>query len=77
MTKRKTFSVVELKTMVNKMLVMSKPEAVDCRLTVASMLEKVLMDTGNYQGFKYQREQLNATGTQLRTGADESRREYF
>lgn len=77
MAKRKTFSVAELKARVNRMLTESKPEMVESRVTAACLLETVLHETGNYLGFRYLPSELSPNGTQLRRGADESRREYY
>lgn len=48
---KKTFPVMELRNHVNKMLKMdiTKEE----RTIISIVLEKVLMDTGNYHGFRY------------------------
>ena len=74
---RKSYPVETLRVKVNTMLSASKPEAISCRLTMASLLENVLMDTGNYKGFQYLASELTVNGTGLRPGADESRRRYF
>ena len=49
---KKTIKVTELKDNVNRMLAEStcSPEG---RETMCTILERVLMDTGNYNGFRY------------------------
>lgn len=58
--------VDKLKRDINRMLEYSADEKVEGRVALAVLLEKELMETGNYAGFKF----LDPEG-------DESRRHYF
>lgn len=53
MGQRKTFSVAELKKRANHFLLHSEDGWREQRKAWASMVEGVLMDTGNYRGFGY------------------------
>lgn len=59
-------SVDKLKRDINHMLEFSIDEKVEGRVALSILLEKELMETGNYDGFKF----LDLEG-------DESRRHYF
>lgn len=50
MAKRKTIQVTKVKTLANEMLNSSKLNQ-DQKSVLCTMVEKVLMDTGNYKGF--------------------------
>lgn len=53
---RKTFEVESLKSMVNEMIARSHDDcggSVEYRESAASILSSVLMQTGNYKGFRY------------------------
>ena len=51
--KRKTIEVEAVKAAANHMLANSLPELTEGRTSVAVLLERVLMDTGNYRGFMF------------------------
>lgn len=53
MAKRKTFNVSDLVDTVNQMLRDSKADATERRQGAMNVLEQVLHNTGNYQGFRY------------------------
>jgi hypothetical protein len=53
MAKRKTIEVSALRDKVNQMLEASAPEVTDGRTALAVLLESVLMETGNYSGFRF------------------------
>jgi hypothetical protein len=69
MGNRKTFKVNDLTIQVNRMLANSAEDARDGRVALSVLLEKMLMDTGNYHGFRY------TDGDQGRR--DDSRRSYY
>lgn len=62
---RKTVEMATVLDLANNMLSKSAPDLVEARMAVASMVENLLMATGNYRGFRF---------TDL---ADESRRQYY
>lgn len=69
MVKRKTFDVDQFRIRINNMLAESAEDERQGRFVMASVLEGVLMDTGNYVGFRY---------TDGMDGAqDASRRSYY
>lgn len=72
---RKTVAVADLKDRVNKILAHA-PTTRQNRIAVASLLEGVLMDTGNYKGFQYLHTELDLNG-QLRPKHDDTRRRYI
>lgn len=85
-TRRKTISVDEIRGMVNTRL--GAPDEPDrditpqqaYRLGVASLLEQILHQTGNYRGFGYQAGQVTHYGTSPQDPSvitDETRRVYF
>ncbi len=53
MAARKTIKVQELKRLINDMIKGSVNEYKEGRIALAVLLETVLMDTGNYHGFRY------------------------
>lgn len=53
MAQRKTFKVADFKSRANYFLANSHDDKKEQRLAYATMVEGVLMDTGNYQGFGY------------------------
>jgi hypothetical protein len=65
MTARKTVAVESLRERVNGMLADSVPEYTQARTALSVLLEGVLMDSGNYKGYRY---------TDL---SDETRRHYY
>jgi len=69
MATRKTVQVADLRAKVNRMLADSAADAAGGRVALAVMLESVLLDTGNYKGFRFT--DGNAGNT------DGSRRFYF
>lgn len=66
---RKTITVDSLKSRVNHMLAESVPEVKEGRIALHVLLEGVLMDTGNYHGFRY------TDGNNGET--DDTRRTYY
>lgn len=50
---RKTIEVDTIKAMVNDFLLNSEDLKKDARDTLATYLEVILMDTGNYRGYNY------------------------
>lgn len=50
---RKTFNVDEFRQKANISLFTSPPDEASCRTAVIVMLESVLMETGNYKGYRY------------------------
>lgn len=80
---RKTVPVAAITARVNAM--MAAPGSGSApRAALAVFLETVLMDTGNYHGFRYLQseylpaeEQDYANGHVLRPGYDDTRRYYF
>jgi len=50
---RKTFDVEEFKDKVNGMLVNSLDDFQDGRIAMITLVENVLMESGNYGGFRY------------------------
>jgi len=71
---RKTIDVADLRNYVNSMLKDSnnEPESAAGRAALATLLERVLMNTGNYRGFAYL-PPLNEGFT----NADDTRRKYL
>ena len=63
---RKTISVKRVLDFANNMLANSADDQVQARHAVAGMIEDVLMDTGNYKGFRF-----------LDRDGDQSRRVYY
>lgn len=78
--KRKTFEVDTLRQMVNSRLEQSTCSPNE-RLAMASVLEQVLMATGNYRGYNLLRSEYlpaeeQTDGKVIRDDADNSRRRY-
>jgi hypothetical protein len=69
MAGRKTIDVDRVREIANKMLSDSVDDRRDGRISVANMLETILMETGNYHGFRY----IDGTPTGV---VDDSRRKY-
>lgn len=67
--KRKTIDVARIRDMANSSLANSREEYRESREGVASLLESVLMETGNYNGFQF------IDGTNGET--DRTRRKYY
>lgn len=85
---RKTVRVADLVTKVNQYLAVEQPylESADgmalaaaqaWRRSVASLLESVLHETGNYRGFGYQAGVLDHSGGSPEMTGDETRRIYY
>jgi hypothetical protein len=66
---RKTIEMATVLDLANDMLRKSADDKVEARLAIASMIEKLLMDTENYKGFCF------TDGNNGRT--DGSRRQYY
>jgi hypothetical protein len=75
MTGRKTFNVEDLKTHVNKRLRESTCTPAE-RLAMACVLEHVLFQTDNYNGYSHLATQCDDNGQLVSTG-DDSRRRYW
>lgn len=71
---RKMFQVDALRTNVNSMLAGSTCSPAE-RIGMASVLESVLHDTGNYRGFRYLDAKFDENGVCF--SGDESRRGYY
>jgi hypothetical protein len=69
MARRKTVDVDRVREIANKMLADSADKCIDGRKAVATLLESILMDTGNYHGFRY------IDGTPV-GAVDDTRRRY-
>jgi hypothetical protein len=52
---RKTVEVEKIKNRVNRLIenTLDDPAADDTRMTLAILIEGILLDTGNYKGFRY------------------------
>jgi hypothetical protein len=73
---RKTFDVDTFRQYVNDRLSCSQESLRESRVAMAFVLEHVLMDTGNYRGFRYL-ETGPTTNDGLPSFGDETRREYL
>lgn len=76
-SKRKTYKIETLIEKVNGMLMGSAPDEGEARQGMATVLESVLHETGNYRGFSYLPTEWKADGSGLRDGFDDTRRRYF
>jgi hypothetical protein len=72
---RKTFEVEKLRESVNYSLRTSPNWESRARQAIATLLESVLFETGNYKGFRYLESETDENG-HLRTDYDPTRREY-
>jgi hypothetical protein len=72
---RKTIDVECVKRIANNMLANSNPYLVESREAIAVLLEHVLMDTGNYHGYKHL--SPNNDATNIAGELDDSRRYYY
>ncbi len=73
---RKTVAVDALVRTANGML--AAPDAPrDGRAGIATLVESVLHDTGQYRGFRYLPSELLPDGSALRPGHDDFRRAYY
>jgi hypothetical protein len=61
--KRKTYPVEKLRVKVNEMILNSPDERVHSRESLGILLEIVLFDTGNYNGFRWLSENDMLTST--------------
>jgi hypothetical protein len=52
-TPRKTISVEDVKTIANGMLANSQEQLTESREAIAVLLERVLLDTSNYKGYRH------------------------
>lgn len=50
---RKTFNVDDFRAKINTKLRSSSPDQVEWRISMYTLLEEVLTETGNYKGFGY------------------------
>ena len=78
---RKTYPVASLVSDANTMLA-APGSTRDGRIAIAILVERVLMDTGNYKGFQYLASEFLPAAEQtdtnvLRDGYDDTRRRYF
>lgn len=72
---RKTFEIAPVVTTVNTLL--ASPEfSAEERRGAYLILERILLDSGNYRGFSYLPTELNEDGTILRKDYDSTRRRY-
>lgn len=78
---RKTYPVETLREKVNRALVVLPDEMGEGRMALASLLEAVLMETGNYKGYRYLDETVDGNTSEsfpyMLDRGDESRREYL
>ena len=51
--KRKTYEIKKLKTMINDMILHSPDSHKQGRISIGMVLERALMETGNYEGYGY------------------------
>lgn len=77
MKARKTVPVEDVKTLANKMLANSADEVTQGREAIAVMLEHILMDTGNYHGFRYLPGVMDFSTDPPSVVGDETRRAYY
>lgn len=78
---RKTVPVEAVRDRVNHFLTHSQNHETAARKALASLLESILLETGNYKGFLYLASELQ-TGPDgieagLRDGYDDTRRQYL
>lgn len=71
---RKTVSVEYVRSQANMMLRQSVPEWDRERVAIAGLVENVLMETGNYRGFRYLDVTYIVNDADI---PDETRREYL
>lgn len=69
MTPRKTIKVADVRAIANHMLEASEPHLREGRISVALLLERILMETDNYKGFGYADDDRGHT--------DDTRRHYY
>ena len=50
---RTTYDVAKLKGKINDVLLNSADKEKDARETLTALIESILMETGNYKGFRY------------------------
>lgn len=75
--RRKTIAVDDVRKIANRMLADSVDSAGEGREAVAVLIERVLMDTGNYKGYRHLPGVMDyGTDPPNRIG-DETRRAYY
>jgi hypothetical protein len=76
---RKTINVATVKRLANTALADSRDKNVGERLGIASLLEQVLQETGNYNGFNYLESEFYTYAGEriLKDDYDGSRRRYY
>lgn len=76
---RKTIPVERVKELANGMLLNSQDEMTKEREGIYTLLEQVLMDTGNYHGFRYLpgAYDLIESMPPVKELRDETRRQYY
>jgi hypothetical protein len=80
MRARKTIDVATVRELANAMLANSVDDQTQGRTSIAVMLEHLLMDSGNYHGFRYVRrggESVPYEAMQAGAWYDETRRAYY
>ena len=77
MMARKTIDVQRLKERANVMLANSADDMHEGRIAIALLLEWVLMDTGNYHGFRYLPGVIDFTTDPPSVIGDDTRRNYY
>jgi len=50
---RKSYDIAKLKDNINGILLNSADKEKDARETLTTLIESILMETGNYKGFRY------------------------
>jgi hypothetical protein len=73
---RKTIDVERIREIANGMLARSDDDRADGREAIATLVESILMETGNYRGFRYL-EIVRDGAENVVTFGDETRREYL
>jgi hypothetical protein len=73
---RKTTDVTAVKENANRLLANSSDNRQDFRNGVIALVETVLLETGNYHGFKYLPSEFDTNGI-LREDYDPTRVEYY
>ena len=74
---RKTIEVEKVKSMVNHMLANSADDVTEGRIALAVLLERVLMETGNYHGYRHLRVDFECRIRRKVVYGDETRRVYY
>ena len=74
---RKTIEVEKVKSMVNHMLANSADDVTEGRVAIAIVLERVLMDTDNYHGYRHLPGVVDFSVSPPEIVGDETRRMYY